>query len=200
MHSRPSRNTWQWVSYPRNQSIKFAVAVATVIALTAGCSGDDNEATTTTTVVPETTTTTLIAAPLEAGTQLYVYNPSINDCFEKRLLDPQVTGKEKQVEITLLLPCELPHRNEVFDIVTFDISETDEGAYPGESALRAFAKRECITNFASYVGLDYELSILEVGYVIPTATNWVPSNPVIGCYVFDPTVELSIGSLRNARK
>lgn len=178
---------------------RLGVASTVVLASIAACSGGGSDSSTATTEPPDTTTTTLVEAPLESGTQLFVFNPSVGDCFDRRILDPEMTGNTKQTEITLLLACDLPHRNEVFDVVTYRSPDGSTG-YPGETTLRTYAKRNCIANFADYIGTEYELSVFDVGYVIPNETNWVPGNPAIGCYVYDPTRELTIGSARDARR
>lgn len=181
---------------PMTRAMTAVLMFAMLVA--AGCSGSDSADTTssTTEVVSDTTTTSTTEAPLEAGTQLYVYNPSIGDCFERRELDVVPGDDNKQTEITLKLPCDLPHRNEIFDVI--DYPSTPD--YPGEPTLRDYAKRNCVRGFQDFVGSEYELSSLEIGYVIPTPQNWGPGRERIGCYVYDSTGERLVGSMRGSQR
>lgn len=184
-------------------AVLVSTTAALLLAIAASCSDGESESSTSTTQATDSTTTTLVPAPLESGTQLFVFNPSIGDCFEKRLLEPDKTKSNKQTEVTLLLPCELPHRSEVFDVITYvapDGSSDGSSGFPGEPALRAYAKKLCVTNFAAYVGLEYELSVLEMGFVIPSESNWVPGHPTLGCYLYDPNNDLVVGSFRDSRR
>lgn len=171
-------------------------AITAVSVVAGGCTGDGAETVTTTTSPPPPETTTTTEAPLSAGTQLFVYNPSIGDCFDKRELETKPASGSKQTDITLELPCDLPHQNEVFDVVEYPTTKD----YPGETTLRDFAKKNCIRNFTAFVGSEYELSTLEVGYVIPTEENWAPGRERVGCYVYDPKAERSVGSLRGSAR
>jgi hypothetical protein len=167
-----------------------ALAVLLAAALVTGCGGGDpppeaND-TTTTTASPETTTTT--EAPVEAGRVLYVYRPGVGDCFDRRRLDPEAGGDR----IVLLLDCALPHTYEVFWV--FELTEADlegpdgtvpDNGYPGEDPLIDVAKRRCTQPFAEFVGLPYERSELELGWVIPTPTQWSDGSRTVGCTVYD---------------
>jgi hypothetical protein len=164
--------------------------VVLVAALAVACGGGDpppsTSDTTTTAAPPETTTTT--EAPVEAGQVLYVYRPGVGDCFDRRRLEPEAGGDR----IVLLLDCSLPHTHEVFwvfDVTAEDLERPDgtppEAGFPGEDPLIDAAKRRCTQPFAEFVGLPYERSALELGWVVPTPGQWDDGNRTIGCTVYD---------------
>lgn len=181
---------------PNLQRLIFVAVIAIGVVITAGCKGDDKGPVTTTTGAPPPETTTTTEAPLSAGTQLFVYNPSVGDCFDKRTLDTKPTGGATQTDITLKLPCALPHQNEVFDVVEYPSTHD----FPGETTLRDFAKKNCTRNFAAFVGTEYEVSKLEVGFVIPRRENWGPGRERIGCYLYDVTGDRLAGSMRGSAR
>lgn len=190
MHARPTsrRN-------PRARAVAVTLrrltlpALAAVLVLGAGCSGKETASTSTTTgtAAPvETTTTTEV--PLEQGKQIYVYSPAVGDCFDKRKVPGQ---NNKLTEVILMLDCDLPHEFEVFAVVEYpapDPKSTDPKAreFPEDEVLRKFAKTECPKAYESYVGRPYELSKLDIAYLMPLESNW-PGNRKIGCDLFDTT-------------
>jgi hypothetical protein len=169
-------------------------AIAALGVITAACSDDgDSTAATTTTAAPETTTTT--APPLEAGRQVFVYTPAVGQCFDRRQLEERPTSGPQQTDIVLILDCALPHENEVFDV----LEQPDAGSdYPGEPAMQAFARANCTTNFAAFVGQNYETSALEVGYYLPSSNEWDSGARRLGCYVYDVNGEKLVGSVRGS--
>lgn len=180
----------------RAHHLVVGVAVAVALALAAtGCSGssDGGSATTTTASPPETTTTT--EPPLEAGRQIFVYTPSVGQCFDRRQLDERPATGPQQTDIVLLLDCALPHQNEVFAVLEVTGAGSD---HPGETALRDLARRDCTTGFAEFVGRQYETSALEVGYYLPSTNEWESGARRIGCYVFDVDGEKLVGSMRGS--
>jgi hypothetical protein len=167
--------------------------VAGVLAAATGCSGSTgaSSATTVTTAVPETTTTT--EPPLEAGRQVFVYTPAVGQCFDRRRLEERPENGPQQTDIVLLLDCALPHENEVFAVLDLPGAGRD---YPGETAMRDFARANCTTTFLDYVGKAYEVSDLEVGYYLPSSTEWGQGAHKLGCYVFDVGGDKLEGSVR----
>lgn len=204
--------------------VAAAALTLALAAATAACSGSETKATpgtTDTTAAVETTTTTEV--PLESGTQISVYNPSVGDCIDRRkLVDPK---SKRTSTITLKLDCNLPHSFEVFAVVTYpaptpttrpttsttptttrrtttgtgtsSTSSTTSTAppttlanggtiapngYPGEDAVRRFAKLECAKAFEPYVGRSYEVSSLELGYLLPTEDDW-PGRRIVACWL-----------------
>jgi hypothetical protein len=167
-------------------------SVAVVAVVVAACSGDDGASTTTTSPPrpPETTTTT--EPPIEAGEQIFVYTPAVGDCFDRRRLDrPAEDSATRQTDIVLKLDCSLPHDNEVIGV----LEQPEEGGYPGEDPLLAFARNNCVDAFEPYIGRAYEVSTLELGYYLPSQVEWDEGVRVIGCYVYDVSGAKLVGSV-----
>lgn len=78
-----------------------------------------------------------------------------------------------------VVPCEEPHRGEVF--ATFDLTA---GPYPGESKAAELAGAGCKSRYKQFVGRDLESSkSLSQFFVWPTAGDWWKSRRV-SCVVF----------------
>ena len=186
---------------PRSLRRSFGVAVVAVVALlgAGACSGDDSDlsAETTTTAAPETTTTT--EPPIEAGTQLdpLYYVPEVGECFDRRKVVPEF--EEKQIDVILLLDCQLLHQFEIFGVVEFPLPEDGDTSWPGDDAVRDVARAECSKQFDDYVGAPYETSQLEIGYVLPPEDNF-SMNQLIGCYLYDPAHDRTAGSAQGAAR
>lgn len=170
-----------------------AVVVLALAALASvACSGDTGSGASTTvaTVAPETTTTT--EPPLEAGRQVFVYTPSVGQCFDRRRLEERPASGPQQTDVVLLLDCALPHQNEVFAVL--DVPGAGP-AFPGEPAMQEFARRNCASSFAAYVGRSYETSELEIGYYLPSSNEWDSGARRLGCYVYDIDGDKLVGSV-----
>ena len=173
----------------RHRSPSARLAALLLTLLITACSGKEvaSPSTTTGTAAPvETTTTTEV--PLEEGEQIYVYSPEVGDCFDKRKVPGQ---NNKLTDVILMLTCDQPHEFEVFAVVEYpapDPKSTDPEAraFPEDEVLRKFAKTECPKKYEDYVGQKYELSKLEIAFVMPLEANW-PSNRSIGCDLYDVT-------------
>lgn len=190
----------------RARSTSGAVAVVTLALLAlAGCSSDGGgeavDGTTTTAVTEPTTTTSTTEAPAEDGQAVYVYTPAIGDCFDRRQLDPEQGGPR----VILLLDCELPHSFEVFGVFEFDDAALrpptgDPAGFPGQDALAAAARLQCPPLFSQWVGMPYEVSVLELSWVVPNEQAWNNGDRTIGCTIFDPFTERVIGTTRDSRR
>lgn len=175
--------------------LSVVVAAVVMACSVAGCSGGGGEssATTVTTTAPETTTTT--EPPLEAGRQVFVFTPAVGTCFDRRRLDERPENGPQQTDIVLVLDCALPHQNEVFAVLELPGAGRD---YPGEPALHDFARATCTASFLDYVGQAYEVSDLEVGYYLPSSTEWATGAHELGCYVYDVGGDKLVGSMRGS--
>lgn len=174
------------------------VVATVVVAGAAACSGDDEAPPDTTTTVAPSTTTTTIEPALEEGRQVdpLYYVPAIGDCFDRR----QVPGADnKQVDIILRLDCQLAHQFEIYATVEFALPEDGDTTWPGDDAVRQVARSQCAPPFDEYVGMPYETSKLEIGYLLPPEDNF-GVNQLIGCYVFDPAHDRSAGSAQGAAR
>ena len=185
--------------------------VAVVVGVvSAACSSTPPTTTATdsteTTAVPETTTT--LEPAVEEGKQLFVYSSSEGDCIDLRAtgLVGAFTTKETpgadatprtSSQLILRLDCGLPHQYEVISVVEADLPPADATDVTDDPALITAAKQQCPSAFASYIGMPYQSSELELGWVLPATAQRERGSQQIGCLAFDPTGKL-IGSVRNS--
>lgn len=213
----PQRETLQ--RRPRSAVRLGAAAVALVMLGALGACGGGDEptdgATDTTTPTSAAPTTTTTEVPPEAAQVLFVYTPSVGDCFDRRRLEDGLA--------VLLVDCTQPHTFQVFGVVTFDESElppnlvptdgaatTGEGTtgavgagpqpWPGEDPLADAARRLCPPLFSEWVGVPYERSVLELSWVVPDETAWANGSRTIGCTLWDPTAERMATDSRSAAR
>lgn len=185
-------------------TVRPAALLLATILFVAGCSGGGSEPTTTTeaaaTESPETTTTT--EAPAEAGHVVHVYVPNVGECFDRRRLQPE----EGAGMVVLLLDCSLPHTYQVFAAFAVDEAALAEGddapaeGYPGEDPLADEAKRICPEHFEDWVGTPYELSELEMAWIVPTEEGWGNGDRTIACTLYDPSSERMAGTQQGAQR
>lgn len=114
----------------------------------------------TNTTVPRTTLAVI------TGQQVDVLTLKVGDCFNTyRFLQ-----NGNPVELTTRLGCNEPHDHEV--IHRADHPADGNAPYPGKEVLSQFATRECYERFQPYVGAAYELSSLDLAFILPPQTNW----------------------------
>lgn len=114
-------------------------------------------------------------------------NLKVGDCMVD---DPDA----EEVADVDVLPCTEPHDSEVY--AAMDI---DAGAYPGEEAVDTMAQDFCLAEFQPYVGADYSVSALDVGYLTPTPMSWTLGNDrEILCTVYRVDGEKLSTSVKNS--
>ena len=91
--------------------------------------------------------------------------------------------------------------NEVFAIVELPKPQPNPdpkaSTFPSAEELRKFGKTECPKKYKDYVGREYELSKLEIGYILPVQETW-PSNRKLACYVYDAASRRLQGSVKGS--
>jgi hypothetical protein len=193
----PARRAW---------ARRVAVGAALLVAVSAACtSGGQTVATTTTapttTTVPETTTTT--EPPMDAGRQLFVFNPEGGHCFDNRdaesgastRLRTDATRRDDE-QVVLLVECDVPHQYEVAGGAQITLT----GDYPGEDPLVREAQRLCPPVFSAFVGAPYERSALEMGWILPTQEQWGQGRRDVTCLVLDTVNGRLTGSVQGSRR
>jgi len=88
------------------------------------------------------------------------------DCFNR--LEGLQSGR--RLAITARVGCDQSHWAEVYH--TFELDAPHPAVYPGDDAVRGFARRVCYEQFEAFVGETYELSVFEIGVFTPTRTNF----------------------------
>lgn len=195
-------------SRPRT-GVALALLVWTVLAAacSGGSTGDAGDATTT--VPPETTTTTT-EVHKDDGQVIGAYEPTVGDCFDRRLVDrSEVSDAEEgsgDTPAVLLLDCGLPHRYEVFAVISVPDEltggTTADGPprYPGDTVLANHARAACTEHFDAYVGQPYVVSDLEIDHHLPTQAEWNRGLRHIGCLLYELTGGRMVGSAQGAAR
>ena len=89
------------------------------------------------------------------------------------------------------VPCSEPHDYETYAV--FDVSMD---SYPSEEEMAELAYDSCIKRFDSFVGLEYESSVLEVITMYPTTESWRQNDREIVCALYDMNEEKLVGSTK----
>ncbi|CAB4622499.1 unannotated protein [freshwater metagenome] len=191
-----------------------ALVVLAALALGATACGASNSGsatrltvTTTTPAKPAVETTTTLEPESGVGRQYFVYAPVVGDCVDLRsIVDgkaattralPGVDGTPKgDRQVILRLDCNLPHQYEVVASVNAGLPSSP-GPSIGELVLAA--KRLCPAAFGAYIGIPYQNSTLEMGWILPRADQLTLGNQQIGCTVLDPKAKL-VGTVREAKR
>ena len=107
----------------------------------------------------------LIGSQQGAGTGL----PSGDDRTVNGLIpgDCFLLPEGQRIFTVSVVPCTQPHDREVFAV--FD---APSGMYPGDEEVNTIATDRCLKEFAAYVGLAFEQSILDANWFAPDAQTW----------------------------
>jgi hypothetical protein len=125
----------------------------------------------------------------EAG-DIGVFQLEVGDC----LADFQDGTELSSVDA---LPCSEPHSDEIY--ASGRIPDGDD--FPGPQALEAAARELCLSEYADFVGLPYDDSVLDIGYLKPTEESWADGDREVLCTIFDPAAAEEVtGSLRGAKR
>jgi len=113
------------------------------------------------------------------------FNIRVGDCFD----DSSTVGDE----VTNLpgVPCSQPHDYETYAV--FDVSMT---SYTSDEDMSALAYESCLERFDSFVGTDYDSSVLEITTLYPTNESWQQDDREIVCALFDMSNEKLVGSTK----
>ena len=91
---------------------------------------------------------------------------------------------DREIAIDTRVPCPGPHQHEIY---LRTAHPARPGApWPGDREMEAYARAECYAAFAGFVGLIFELSELELGYLTPSRTDFEHDRAVfrnIHCFV-----------------
>jgi hypothetical protein len=118
-------------------------------------------------------------------------NLATGDCLNSRYREVQAGGT---VEPRDLRPvdCAPPHENEV--VGTFVYTAT--GAFPGMQAFEEFAQGPCLDAFESYVGISFDVSVLDMFILTPTDLTWIKGHRDIACIVMTVDGSQLTGTIR----
>ena len=121
--------------------------------------------------------------------QQSVFSLPVGTCF-----DDQADGEISSVpEVN----CAEPHDNEVFALIEY--TETD--TYPGTDQMSEISDELCRAQFAGYVGIEYESSVLEVFPIFPTEESWDEDDDrEIICALYNADLSKITGSMEGAAR
>ena len=133
--------------------------------------------------------------PLEpAGVLVNKYDLDQGWCFNQYTAfdESGVTAEETRV-----VDCTEPHESEVYLQLVYPGAA---GApYPGEDEIVSWSERECYNAFEGFVGLQYELSVLEIGTLQPTLETWTGAglHREVTCFVYSYDGNALQGQMRS---
>ena len=197
----------------RRSNLPTLVVIATLVLGVAACGASNSGSatrltvSTTTTGIPAVETTTTLEPDSGVGRQYFVYSPVVGECVDLRsIVDgkaattralPGIDGTPKgDRQVILRLDCNLPHQYEVIAAVNAGLPSSP-GPSNGELVLAA--KRLCPAAFGTYLGIPYQNSTLEMGWILPRADQLALGNQTIGCTALDPKAKL-VGTVLDAKR
>jgi len=107
----------------------------------------------------------------------------VGTCFN----DPESFAEVDDVPI---VDCGEPHDNEV--IANQDLTGSD---FPGQEQVDNRASQICFDSFSAYVGISYEESIYEIGWLAPSDESWDVGDREVICFAYDLNFEKITGSI-----
>ena len=93
-----------------------------------------------------------------------------------------------------VIPCAEPHESEIYAAV-----DLEDGGYPGDDAVATQADEYCYGEFQGFVGIAWEDSAFDYGYLSPSQESWDQGDREVLCMIMDPE-GLTTGSLAGAAR
>lgn len=114
-----------------------------------------------------------------AGTSTDPSRIDVGECFNEYVFRDQADFLQ---EVTTIVGCDGPHDREAYFRTEYPAGEIE--SYPLDDILRRWAEAACLEEFEAFVGLEYVLSELEIGAIVPTFEGWTDGDRTVICYVF----------------
>ena len=93
--------------------------------------------------------------------------------------------------------CAKPHDNEIVGVLAM----ADQPAFPGDQVIIIAAQAQCPPLFASYVGIDFSASKLNMIPIVPTQTSWgTKGDRTIACVVVSGDGSQLTGSVKGTKQ
>ena len=119
-------------------------------------------------------------------TEVNVFDLRVGDCLDGFTDDAEISTVRA-------VPCSEEHTDEV--MAAIDLSAEDQ--FPGAEAVQERAEEACYEEFERFVGMPWDESQLDFGYLAPTEESWADGDREILCTVGDPNRAVT-GTLRDA--
>jgi len=130
--------------------------------------------------------------PTATNSDADVFSIKVGDCLD----DAKISGT---TTTTPIVPCSTPHDSEAYKSII-----VADGAYPGDDAVKQQSEDGCKAAFASFIGVAYDDSTLDVSYYFPTEDSWAGGDREIMCTVGDTDADgkpkQSTGTLKGAAR
>jgi len=118
-----------------------------------------------------------------------VFSLKVGDC-----LNQTATAEVTEVSSVPTVPCAEPHDSEAYAA-----TDLPEGDFPGDAAVTESADTFCYDEFATFIGLSYDESALDLASFYPTQESWAEGDREIMCFVSSPDGQVT-GTLAAAAR
>lgn len=163
----------------------LSAALVAVAAAMSGCTPGNDDST------PPSGSPT--AESIEAAEFQEDSEVAANDLREGECMTDSGTAADPSIQV---MPCAEPHAFEVFAT-----TELAAGVYPGIGEADAQTQEFCRSEFAKFVGVEYDVSGLELQYFYPVESEWSDEGGrSVVCLVGNAGGEPSTGTLRDANR
>lgn len=122
------------------------------------------------------------------GTTQDVFSLVVGDCEAG-------APAEGEVSQTKTIDCAEPHEGEIYAA-----SYLAEGDFPGDDVIAAQAETDCLVEFESFIGVNYEDSMYDYSWYYPTERSWADGDREILCIAYDYEGNQITGSLAGVAK
>ncbi|MCP1412544.1 septum formation family protein [Paenarthrobacter sp. A20] len=117
------------------------------------------------------------------------------DAFKVKMGDCIANPDSQEVVDVTIIPCDQSH-----DLEAFALTNIDASTFPGDTEVGTQAEEYCGAQFATFVGLPFEESALEVTFLHPTSDSWKNGDREIVCLIGGSAGSATTGSLKGAAK
>lgn len=175
-----------------------AVGLVVLLVVLGACSGDggadgggDDGDVSTTSTLPATT-----APPgrPEGAVEVGFRDLEAGQCF-----DPIEDSRVDELAVWVL-DCELPHTNEVYDVITYEGEGAGPGtSYPGVATVQDWSEQACFDRFEDFVGVRWTVSELDIAVWWPSEDSWARADRSVICTVMSDSGDPLVGTRRDSR-
>lgn len=128
------------------------------------------------------------------GGRVGVNRLQTGDCFDD--VDPStLSGEYSEIEAVDAKPCSEAHTYEVYYLGALPDSD-----FPGEHAVNEQVDGHCLALFETYVGLDYQASMLDYSFIFPSSESWADGDRGYICTLYDLAGGKLEGSMRGTAR
>jgi hypothetical protein len=123
---------------------------------------------------------------LVEATEVNVFDLRVGDCLDG-------FADDTEISTVRAMQCSEEHTDEI--MAAIDLSAEDE--FPGAETVQERAEEDCHEQFERFVGVPWDESQLDFGFLAPTEQSWADGDREILCTVGDPNQAVT-GTLRDA--